>query len=90
MSLNIKNERTVAKVRELAALTGQSQTSAIEAAVEAMLEQRRAQAEASDRSRRMAAAAETLAEIGECLSEGERDALRAAEADIYDEHGLPR
>ena len=90
MSLNIKNERTVAKVRELAALTGQSQTSAIEQAVEAMLEERRTQAEASSRAERMAAAAATLAEIGECLSDEERDALRAAEADMYDEHGLPR
>ena len=34
MSLNIKNERTHALVRELAERTGQSQTSAVEEAVD--------------------------------------------------------
>jgi len=38
MSLNIKNERTVALVRELAAPTGESQTSAVEEAVRERLE----------------------------------------------------
>ncbi len=41
MSLNIKNETTHALVRELAALTGMSQTSAVEDAVRRRLEELR-------------------------------------------------
>lgn len=41
MSLNIKNERTHALVRELAALTGMSQTSAVEDAVRRRLDELR-------------------------------------------------
>ena len=42
MSLNIKNERTHALVRELATLSGMSQTEAVEDAVTRRLEQLRA------------------------------------------------
>jgi len=40
MALNIKNDRTVELVRQLAAASGLSYTGAIDAAVDAMLKQR--------------------------------------------------
>ncbi len=84
MSLNIKNERTHALVRELAALRGVSQTEAVEGAVRANLELLRSDAETARRlERSLAIARETAAIIratGGSLSTDE----------LYDEQGLPR
>lgn len=85
MSLNIKNERTHERVRELAALTGLSQTSAVEDAVERRL--RELQAADDQRSARIDS---LLARIRAELTDADREALRRAERDLYDEAGLPR
>ena len=85
MSLNIKNERTHARVRELAARTGLSQTSAVEDAVERRL--RELQAADDQRSARIDS---LLARIRAELTDADREALRRAERDLYDEAGLPR
>lgn len=85
MSLNIKNERTHERVRELAALTGLSQTSAVEDAVERRL--RELQTADDQRSARIDS---LLARIRAELTDADREALRRAERDLYDEAGLPR
>ena len=85
MSLNIKNERTHARVRELAARTGLSQTSAVEDAVERRL--RELQTADDQRSARIDS---LLARIRAELTDADREALRRAERDLYDEAGLPR
>ncbi|PRB12968.1 antitoxin [Microbacterium sp. MYb62] len=87
MSLNIKNETTHELVRRLAALTGQSQTSAVEDAVRrrlAELESEKASLEERRRSR-----------IDELIAEAHRLPLNGPTteeilADMYDEMGLPR
>ncbi len=87
MSLNIKNETTHELVRQLAALTGQSQTSAVEDAVRrrlAELESEKASLEERRRSR-----------IDELIAEAHRLPLNGPTteeilADMYDEMGLPR
>jgi len=85
MGLNIKNERTHERVRELAALSGLSQTSAVEDAVERRLQELRATDDERD-----AAIDALLTRIRAGLTDADRDALRSADHDLYDEVGLPR
>ena len=94
MSLNIKNARTVALVRELAERTGASQTSAIEQAVQRQLEELDARDGHRDRAGRLARATGVLEEIDAHLTDGERTQLTADAADtdgparLYDPQGL--
>jgi antitoxin VapB len=86
VSLNIKNEQTVALVRELAHRTGLSQTSAVEEAVRAKL------AELSDREgpdARRAKVIELLSQLDQSITARQRKRIRADEAELYDESGLP-
>ena len=80
MALQIANLTVVAKVAELAALTGLSKTAAVERAVDEML---RTSASASAEQRR--------AQIYALLSQFDRIAPEPhPESDIvWDEHGLP-
>lgn len=87
MSLNIKNETTHELVRRLAALTGQSQTSAVEDAVRRRLaeleEQRSGEEEA--RRRRIRAVirrAQQIPSTGRTTEE--------IMDELYDETGMPR
>ncbi|MFF1540265.1 type II toxin-antitoxin system VapB family antitoxin [Microbacterium sp. NPDC058269] len=87
MSLNIKNETTHELVRRLAALTGQSQTSAVEDAVRrrlAELEQQRSDDEL-ERRRRIRAIirrAQQIPSTGRTTEE--------IMDELYDETGMPR
>lgn len=87
MSLNIKNETTHELVRRLAALTGQSQTSAVEDAVRrrlAELEQQSSDAEL-ERRRRIRAVirrAQQIPATGRTTEE--------IMDELYDETGMPR
>lgn len=87
MSLNIKNETTHELVRQLAALTGQSQTSAVEDAVRRRLvelEQQRSDDEL-ERRRRIRAVirrAQQLPATGRTTEE--------IMDELYDETGMPR
>ncbi|PQZ53913.1 MULTISPECIES: type II toxin-antitoxin system VapB family antitoxin [unclassified Microbacterium] len=87
MSLNIKNETTHELVRQLAALTGQSQTSAVEDAVRrrlAELEQQRSDDEL-ERRRRIRAIirrAQQIPSTGRTTEE--------IMDELYDETGMPR
>ncbi len=83
MSLNIKNERTHALVRELAEATGLSQTSAVEQAVERWLHELR-------RDERAAQAHALLEEIWATVTDDDRAAVRRELDEMYDENGLPR
>ena len=86
MGLNIKNERTVALVRELARRTGLSQTSAVEEAVRAKL----AEFEVSRGGpARRARIDNLLAELDQSLTEGQKREIRDAQDQLYDDHGLP-
>ena len=91
MALNIKNERTVALIRELADATGQNMTSAIEEAIVARLDAVRADPEGnhSDAAKRLAEIRSLVAEIDASLSDADRERLRNAKDDLYDEYGLP-
>jgi antitoxin VapB len=86
MSLNIKNERTHALVRQLAALSGMSQTEAVEDAVTRRLEQLSSASEPDTNARVeriMALAADISSRLGPESFEDVNDWL-------YDENGLPR
>jgi len=87
MSLNIKNETTHELVRQLAALTGQSQTSAVEDAVRrrlAELEQQRSDAELERRRRirEVIRRAQQIPATGRTTEE--------IMDELYDETGMPR
>ncbi len=92
MSLNIKNPRTTALVRELAERTGTSQTQAIEVAVLERLAALDADAAHSSGAQdtKLRAAAALLKRIRDDVDEDTFRALRSAEAELYDEAGLPR
>jgi antitoxin VapB len=84
MSLNIKNEHTHGLVRELARLTGESQTAAVDTAVRERL--------ARVRRLRGAGLADRLLAIGADTAHRLPDRLRTSEHGdlLYDESGLPR
>jgi hypothetical protein len=89
MSLNIKSERTVALVRELAARTGRSQTAAVEEAVSWRL----AELDRDDDTRvekKRTAAADVLRQLHRLLTDDEKRAIRRTQDDLYDDVGLPR
>lgn len=87
MSLNIKNARTHALVRELARRTGVSQTRAVEDAVSKRLAELGPETASADR---VAAARAIVAAFRAELSEAELRRIREAERELYDEAGLPR
>ncbi|MER7243717.1 type II toxin-antitoxin system VapB family antitoxin [Kribbella sp. NPDC000426] len=83
MSLNIKNEQTHELVRELAQLTGESQTAAVDIAVRERL----------TRVRRLRGAglADRLLAIGADTAHRLPDGLRTADhSDLLYDDGLPR
>ncbi|GAA3756667.1 type II toxin-antitoxin system VapB family antitoxin [Microbacterium kribbense] len=101
MSLNIKNERTHALVRELAERTGMSQTSAVEDAVRRRLDElqgrvgRRgivpAPAYSPDQiEQRRRAIDRILDEFRAQTTPAQRAALSDGQDELYDELGLPR
>lgn len=88
MALNIKNEKVHALAREAAARTGRSQTSVIEAALEAYLENLPGTAPSLDD--RLAEVRRLVEEFNAPLTTEDRAALAADMADLYDEAGLYR
>ncbi|MBD3942244.1 type II toxin-antitoxin system VapB family antitoxin [Microbacterium sp. NEAU-LLC] len=101
MSLNIKNERTHALVRELAELTGMSQTSAVEDAVRRRLKELQTDAGArggrpapkyppEEVERRIAAIKRISAAFVAETTPEQREAMRNHADWLYDEFGLPK
>ena len=87
MSLNIKNERTHALVRELATVTGMSQTDAVTDAVERRLAELSA-APRDDRDARLARVLDLAREIRESFGP---EGIPDIDAELYDPaSGLPR
>ncbi len=86
MSLNIKNEQTVALVRELARRTGLSQTSAVEEAVRAKLAELTGDESPGIRRTKVN---DLLSELDRSITSRQRKRIRAEETQLYDENGLP-
>jgi len=85
MALNIKNERTCALVEELARLTGENMTAAVEQAVEERLEKtKRNKKKEGVAEKLMKIAKETAPLIPEWLKSTPHGDL------LYDENGLPK
>ena len=83
MSLNIKNEATHRRARDLARLAGESMTEAVDRAISERLERIR-------RKNNRAAVVERILEIGrECSFLPVRDKRRPDEM-VYDKVGLPK
>ncbi len=84
MSLNIKNEKTHRRVRQLARLTGESMTAAVDKAVQERLER--------VRSTKKVGLAERLLKIGrECAPLWKEPYKSMDHGDLlYDEKGLPK
>lgn len=102
MSLNIKNERTHELVRQLAELTGMSQTSAVEDAVRRRLEELKSQASQmrgrrpppkyppEEVERRIAAIRRISAAFVAETTPEEREEMRNHGDWLYDDVGLPK
>ncbi|WP_374927943.1 type II toxin-antitoxin system VapB family antitoxin [Kytococcus sedentarius] len=88
MALNIKNERVHQLAREVAALRGTSQTSALEAALEEYLERHAAERPSEDE--RWGKVTALVDQIRIDLQGTGSGSLRDDLADLYDDHGLPR
>ena len=84
MSLNIKNEETHRMARELARLTGESMSTAVNEAVRERLERVR-----GNSHKRMA---ERLMEIGKDCAAHLKEPYKSMDIDelLYDENGLPK
>jgi antitoxin VapB len=84
MSLNIKNEKTHRLVRELAQVTGESMTAAVDKAVQERLERVRRNKKGN--------LAERLLQIGrECAAHMKEPYLSIDHGEmLYDEKGLPK
>jgi len=89
MSLNIKSQRAVALVRELAMRTGTSQTAAVEDAVARRLSGLDREESARADARR-AAAEEVLHELDKVLTDEDKRIIAQNESGLYDDYGLPR
>jgi len=83
MSLNIKNEATHRRAKELARIAGESMTEAVDRAIAERLERLR-------KRRNKAALVAQLLEIGEQCSKLPVLDSRTPEEMLYDEHGLPK
>lgn len=83
MSLNIKNEETHRRAKELAKMAGETMSEAVDRAVSERLERIR-------RKRNREVLAERLLEIGKhCAALPVMDG-RSADDMLYDENGLPK
>ncbi len=83
MGLNIKNEKTHRQAKELARLTGETLTEAIDHAIAERLERLR-------RKRNKDAVAERLLEIGRHCSTLAVLDDRSPDEMLYDEQGMPK
>jgi len=82
MPISIKDPDTDSKIRDLAALTGESITVAVRTAIEQRLRR--------ESARRRAGVAQRLLGLSLAAGAGRRPTETAEAAIGYDEHGLPR
>jgi antitoxin VapB len=83
VSVSINNAETCHLVQELAALTGETQATAVTIAVRERLDKVRRQREAGLADRLLAIGADTAPRLHEPWRSADHGAL------LYDEHGLP-
>lgn len=89
MGLNIKNERVHALAREAARVTGKSQTSAIEEALELLLRERGLDPDGPSARRKVDAVRELAQDYRHDVGDAERVILSVE--DLFDDAtGLPR
>lgn len=84
MSLNIKNEKTHRLAQELASLTGESMTVAVDAAIRERLDRVRENSRGGMAERLMKIAKECSAHLKEPYKSMDIDEL------LYDEKGMPK
>jgi antitoxin VapB len=84
MSLNIKNEKTHRLARELARLTGESMTAAVDEAIRERLER--------VRKRSKEGLADRLLQIGRECAAHLKEPYKSIDIDelLYDENGMPK
>ncbi|HRW19379.1 MAG TPA: type II toxin-antitoxin system VapB family antitoxin [Dermatophilaceae bacterium] len=87
MALNIKNERVCRLAKQAAELTGQSQVSALEQALEALIADVQRDRE---RERRVRLTRELIEEGRGTVTDEDREWTRRFMEEMYDEDGLPR
>ncbi len=87
MALNIKNERVCRLAKQAAAVSGLSQTSVLEKALEAYLAEHERETQVAERRRKAEA---LLAEIRARVTDEDREWTRRFMEDLYDENGLPK
>ena len=87
MALNIKNERVCRLAKQAAELTGQSQVSALEQALEALIAEAQRDRE---RERRVRLTRELVMSWQGTVTDEDREWTRRFMEDMYDEDGLPR
>lgn len=85
MALNIKNERVIALAQRASALTGSTQTGAIELALTELIADRERRASAS----RLDLIWQTLDVVDAQMGEAEREAMQRTMDDLYGDDGLP-
>jgi len=91
MGLNIKKPSTEAAIRELAALTGENLTEAVENAVREKLERERATRPARTAEEFLEAIRPLQEAIAkERRAKGDTRTARELIDELYDEHGLPK
>lgn len=88
MGLNIKNERVHALAREAASLTGMSQTSAIEAALELLLRELGADPALAAISQRLDLIQSIATDYASDPGRSDREIVTVE--DLFDETGMPR
>lgn len=87
--MNIKSERVHELARQAARLTGQSQTSVVEAALTAYLEGLRSAGRVSFDAQ-LEDVRRLVVEFNAGLDDTQREAIRADLREIHDDEGLPR
>lgn len=86
MGLNIKNERVHELARRAARTTGKSQTGVIEEALERLL----ADLDRQDRDQARQMRLDVIfADIDATITDADRQAVRGAQDQLYDDRGLP-
>jgi antitoxin VapB len=92
--LNIKDAETSALVKELAALTGESQTEAVRKAVKERLERAKSKAPTPRSGEHRRIEAERILANIQKIQDGVRKRMRPedflTDDDLYDEFGLPK
>ncbi|MBL8568680.1 MAG: hypothetical protein JNK84_06300 [Phreatobacter sp.] len=90
MAITLRNKPLEEKIKRIGRQRGLGPSAVIAKAVEALEQTPPPEVPPEEVERRKAFAAAFLAEVSGKTTEEERRAMREFEADMYDEHGLPK